>query len=67
MRGCRTRGQLWAFIYLAFRCLFELVVLSFRVEGSKEIELLALHHEVVILRRQVGRTALKGASTGFDT
>jgi putative transposase len=61
VRGCRARGQLWAFIYLAIRRLFELVVLSFRAEGSKEIELLALRHEVAILRRQVGRTAYQPA------
>lgn len=61
MRGCRQRGQLWAFIYLAIRRLFELVVLSFRAECSKEIELLALRHEVAILRRQVGRTAYQPA------
>ena len=42
---------------MAIRRLFELVVLSFRVEGSKEIELLAPRPEVAILRRQVGRTA----------
>jgi hypothetical protein len=34
VRGCRARGQLWAFIYLAIWRLFELVVLSSRAEGS---------------------------------
>src|ERR1022692_682855 len=51
-----TRGQIWAFVYLAVRHLLGVVVLSFRSEPSKEIELLALRHEVAILRRQVGRS-----------
>jgi transposase len=56
MRRHRARGQLWAFVYLAVRHLLGVVVLSFRSEPSKEIELLALRHEVAVLRRQVGRS-----------
>ena len=56
MRRHRARGQLWAFVYLAVGHLLGVVVLSFRSEPSKEIELLALRHEVAILRRQVGRS-----------
>ena len=57
MRVHRPRGQLWAFVYLAVRHLLGMVVLLFRSERSNEIELLALRHEVAILRRQVGRPA----------
>jgi len=55
MRGYRARGQLWAFVYLAVRQWLGLGILSFRAERSNEIELLALRHEVVVLRRQMVR------------
>ncbi len=61
MRGRRARGQLWAFVYLAVRRLFELFLLSFRSEQSKEVELLTLRHEVGVLRRQVARPAYQSA------
>jgi transposase InsO family protein len=61
MRRHRTRGQLWAFAYLAVRHLLGLVVLLFRSNRSNRIELLVLRHEVAILRRQVGRPAYQPA------
>jgi putative transposase len=61
MRVHRQRGQLWAFVYLAVRHLLGMIVLLFRSERSNEIELLALRHEVAILRRQVGRPAYQPA------
>jgi hypothetical protein len=61
MRVHRPRWQLWAFVYLAVRHLLGMVVLLFRSERSNEIELLALRHDVAILRRQVGRPAYQPA------
>lgn len=43
------------FVYLALRHLLGLVVIVARSEEANEIELLALRHEVVVLRRQVAR------------
>ena len=61
MRRYRTSGQLWAFGYLAVRRLFELIVLLTHSDASKEIELLALRHEVAMLRRQVRRRSFDPA------
>jgi putative transposase len=55
MRRHQARGQLWAFVYLATRHLLGLALLFLRTEQSKEVELIALRHEVTILRRQVRR------------
>jgi hypothetical protein len=49
MRRHRARGQLWAFVYLATRHLLGLALLFLRTEQSKEVELIALRHEVTIL------------------
>ena len=61
MRGRRSRGHLWAFAYLAVRRLLELIVLLARSDEANEVELLALRHEVAILRRQVSRPRLEPA------
>jgi hypothetical protein len=61
MRRHRARGQLWAFGYLAVRHLLGLVLLFLRTEQAKEVELMALRHEVAVLRRQVGRSRYEPA------
>src|SRR5438093_330515 len=40
--------------YLAFRWIFELLVLLGRSRDRKEIEILVLRHELSVLRRQAG-------------
>jgi hypothetical protein len=67
MRGRRTRGQLWTFVYLAIRSLLGFGVLAFRSERSAEIELLALRHEVAVLRRQIGRPVYQPADRALLT
>jgi hypothetical protein len=46
---------IWSFVYLAVRKLLALVVLAGRSDRSKELEILVLRHELVLLRRQSGR------------
>jgi putative transposase len=65
MRGTRTQSQLWTFVYLAVRQVLELLVLLARSDDAKEIELLALRHEVAVLRRQVSRQTFTPADRAF--
>ena len=51
----RSRGVVLWFLYWSLRRLLELVVLRFRSEREKEIEILLLRHQLRVLERQVAR------------
>ena len=63
MRGARARAQsqLWTFAYRSVRHVLGLVVLLARSDDAKEIELLALPHEVAMPRLQVKRQSFEPA------
>lgn len=50
--------MIWSFVYLAVGKLLALVVLVGRSDRSKELEILVLRHELVLLRRQPARPRL---------
>jgi hypothetical protein len=52
---------IWSFVYLAVRNLFALLLLLGRSERSKELEILVLRHELVVLRRRSGRRRIEPA------
>jgi putative transposase len=49
---------LLSLLYWALRRIFELIVLGFRSEDAKEIEIVVLRHQLQVLRRQVARPEL---------
>jgi putative transposase len=59
--GHQVRGGLWAFVYLALRHVLGFSLVLVRSENTNQVELLALRHEVAVLRRQVGRPAYQPA------
>jgi len=51
----RSQGIALSFLYWSLRRLLELVVLRFRSEREKEIEILLLRHQLLVLERQLAR------------
>ncbi len=60
-RGRPLAGIALSFLYWSLRRLLELVVLRFRSEREKEIEILLLRHQLRVLQRQVARPQLTQA------
>jgi hypothetical protein len=48
-----------SFGYLVLRRVLQLIVLGMRGQRSREVEILELHHQVAVLRRQVKRLDLE--------
>ena len=57
----RSRGTVLLFLYWALRRLLELLMLRMRSEREKEIEILVLRHQLLVLERQVTRPQLRSA------
>jgi putative transposase len=57
----RRQGVVLSFLYWSLRRLLELVVLRFRSEREKEVEILLLRHQLRVLERQVARPQLTQA------
>jgi transposase len=57
----RSRSVVLSFLYWSLRRLLELVVLRFRSEREKEIEILLLRHQLRVLERQAARPQLTHA------
>ena len=59
----RATSVVLAFVYWSLRRLLELVVLRFRSEREKDIEILMLRHQLQVLERQVARPQLTQAGS----
>jgi hypothetical protein len=56
---------LLSLVYLALRFVLQLLVLSFRSEEFKELEIVVLRHELAVVRRQVARPHVRPADRAF--
>jgi putative transposase len=54
-----------SFLYVMFGRVMALVLLCFRSSDFKELEIVVLHYELAVLRRQVSRPALRPADRAF--
>jgi putative transposase len=63
----RLRFEVFALVYVAVRCVLELVVLLFRGREGKELEILVLRHQLAVVRRQSARPKLKSADRALLT
>jgi putative transposase len=57
--------MLIAFVYLAFSTLLRLLLRGRRSEFAKDVELLVLRHQLVVLRRQQPRPRFRAADRAF--
>jgi len=57
--------MLLSFVYLAFSALLQLLMGSWRSEFAKDVELLVLRHQLLVLRRQQPRPSFRAADRAF--